>query len=136
MNIYTSIPIESNHTTHNDTHEYRDFHDVNIMNYDGDAISSSIRNCLMTRKGSLPGKPDFGSELYRIPFSLLDYVTEDLFRTTIKAAINNWDSRVLISEVNFKNIEERNQMIANILYEYNFNNINVNGNLSIPLRGL
>lgn len=112
---------------------YRDFKDVNVIVYDKDAMNNAIKNILMTRKGSLPGKPEFGSDLYKVPFSQLDYITENLMKTTIKDALDLWEPRVVIESINITRNDEYNKIIADIQYRYRYNGQNIYNNLGIPL---
>lgn len=116
-----------------DNRIYRDFKDVGVMSYDREAMNNAVRNILMTRKGSLPGKPDFGSNIYQVPFSQLDYITENLLKSTIKDAIDLFEPRILITNINITKNEEYNQIVADIEYRYRYNGENINNIISIPI---
>lgn len=116
-----------------DNRIYRDFKDIGVMSYDREAMNNAVRNILMTRKGSLPGKPDFGSNIYQVPFSQLDYITENLLKSTIKDAIDLFEPRILITNINITKNEEYNQIVADIEYRYRYNGENINNIVSIPI---
>ena len=59
-----------------------------------DAIKNSIKNILMTPRGSLPGKPRFGSDLYKIIFSQLDSISETIAKSFVIEALNEFEDRI------------------------------------------
>lgn len=97
---------------------YKDYFDAGSVVFDADAINQAIENILLTRRGSVPGKPEFGSDIHRHLFSQLDHITKSLLKTDILTAINEWEPRVYISNVEVKEIPEYNKIVADITYEY------------------
>jgi len=97
---------------------YKDFSSTDKKNFDTnvDVIKNSLKNILYTRKGSFPGNPLFGSDLYEDLFELNDTLTEIIIKTKIEIAISNWEKRVNIENISIKRIPEYNKIIINILF--------------------
>lgn len=106
------------------------------MAFDIEAINNGIANVLTTMKGSVPGKPQFGSDLHLIPFSMLDYVTENTFKLSITQAISKWENRIRIDDIEIVSSDEYNQIVANIKYTYVDTTQTVNGTVSVSLSDL
>ena len=119
--------------THESNEIYIDFDSINTMSYNIDVINNCIINLLMTRKGSVPGKPTYGSDLHKIPFEQMDYVTEDALKISIKSTLSIWESRIEISKIVVTSSDEYNKMIADIYYKYNDNSTIIDSEVSIPL---
>ena len=62
-------------TFSNNTKLYEDFVTANTTNFDENAIKNAVRNILLTNKGSMLGRPDFGSRLLSVPFNMNDELT-------------------------------------------------------------
>lgn len=125
-----------NLTDFDDNYTYRDFNDIDDMAYEIEAINNGIKNVLTTMKGSVPGKPTFGSDLHKIPFSQLDYVTENTFKLSITSCIKTWESRITLNSVTITSSEEYNQIIADINYTYTDTTVSVDGSVSVSLSDL
>lgn len=97
---------------------YKDITDFNINSTDIKAINQSIKNILLTPIGSLPGKPSFGSNLYKIVFAQLDSLTEEMAKNYIYEALRKYETRILVKEINFKRIDEYNKLVIDIVYYY------------------
>lgn len=97
---------------------YKDLRTISVHDTDINAIKNSITNILMTRRGSLPGKPKFGSDLYRLNFSQLDSLTVIMAKNFIFEALNEYEDRINITEVNITKVEEYNKMVINIIFSY------------------
>ena len=101
---------------------------------DIDAINNSIKNILLTPRGSMPGRPRFGSELYRIPFEFIDHITKDLIKRIITSSIIEFEPRVRVQSVEVKDIPEYNRLIVTINYTYDLQGITVAGSTNIKLK--
>lgn len=121
---------------HNKKYVYIDYSDINHMEYNIDAINNSIGNILTTRKGSVPGKPEFGSDLYLIPFSMMDYVTENTLKLSITSTIRSLEPRITLTKIIIDPSDEYNTLIANICYTYNDTSNNITGEVSVTLGDL
>jgi len=73
-----------------------------------EAIKQSIRNIILTNKGERPFEPNFGSNLRRYLFENFSLITKDQIETEIRTAINTFEPRVIIAELDVKEFQERN----------------------------
>ena len=115
--------------------DYKDYvdksnDDVNIVT-DTTELNQSIRNILLTRVGSLPGKPTFGSELYKILFSPLDHITIKMAKNIIRESLDKWEPRILINNVDVVDSPEFNKIVINVDYSYRDKDIEINDKISI-----
>lgn len=100
---------------------YKDFTYVNRDTTDTKAINNSIRNILLTRKGSVPGRPRFGSDLYKLVFSHIDSTIKNIAKNMIFEALNEFEDRIILESIDIQNIEEYNKVVCNIVYRYKEN---------------
>ena len=102
---------------------YKDLTSIELNNTDIKAINNSIRNILLTRRGSVPGKPRFGSDLHTLIFSQLDSLTESVAKSMIFACLTEFEDRINITNINLKSVEEFNKLVITVDYKYkdNFN---------------
>lgn len=102
---------------------YKDFTTVELNNTEEKAINNSIRNILLTRRGSVPGNPRFGSDLYTLIFSQLDSLTESVAKSMIFSCLTEFENRISIVNIDLKSVEEYNKLVITINYRYkdNFN---------------
>ncbi len=97
---------------------YTDYKNVEDVVYDVDAINNSIKNILLTRRGSLPGKPTFGSDLDKLIFNQMDHITHSLIKTGVIESLRKWEPRVLVENVIIKEAPEYNRITVSIMYSY------------------
>lgn len=102
---------------------YKDLISIELNNTDIKAINNSIRNILLTRRGSVPGKPRFGSDLHTLIFSQLDSLTESVAKSMIFACLTEFEDRINITNIDLKSVEEFNKLVITVDYKYkdNFN---------------
>ena len=81
-----------------------------------DAIDNSLRNILMTSPNTVPGHPEFGCNMSRFLFDLLDPLTEQLIEEEISYALKRWEPRVTITNVLVKNDPDYNRTVISITY--------------------
>lgn len=112
---------------------YTDINKLNKDVYDIDAINQSIRNILLTRRGSVPGKPRFGSDLYKLIFTQLDHITEDIAKKYILQALSEFENRIQISKIEIGEIPEYHRLTATIYYRYKVDRFNEEYSTSINL---
>lgn len=82
------------------------------------AIKQSIKNILLTRRGSVPGKPRFGSDLYNVIFSPLDHLTVSLAKNYIREALSEFEDRIEIRKIDIERVEEYNRIVVNLTFTY------------------
>lgn len=98
---------------------FKDYYDIDSVEVDISAIKISIKNILTTARGSVPGKPTFGSDLFKIIFSQLDALTELVAKNYVVEALTKFEKRIIIENVVFTKIEEYNRLVINITFYYN-----------------
>jgi phage baseplate assembly protein W len=81
------------------------------------AVNNSIRNILSTRKGSVPGHPEFGCNASDYLFELIDPLIESYIESDIIYAIKRWEPRVSIKTVKVVSDSDYNRVIVNITYK-------------------
>lgn len=64
--------------------------------YEADAVFQSIRNILMTRKGTRMFNASFGSNLHEILFDFADMDTELKVYAEVIEAVNKWEPRAIL----------------------------------------
>ena len=63
------------------------------------AITQSIKNLLLTRKGERLFQPQLGSNLQKSLFEPLDYGTAGMIKSQVKETIKRWEPRVIVEDV-------------------------------------
>ena len=86
---------------------YQDFSKKDIENnlYNADAIKASIINIILTKRGTLPGFPEFGSDIYKYIFEPLTMFTKISLADNIQSAIYKNDKRVKTVSVTAQNTD-------------------------------
>lgn len=85
--------------------------------YESEAINNSIRNILTTPKGSLPGNPEFGTNLEEALFEIIDEITLSFIEDIIITELTKQEPRIIVKAIKFNvNIDE-GQILTTILYE-------------------
>lgn len=108
---------------------YKDLTSIELHNTDMKAINNSIRNILLTRRGSVPGNPRFGSDLHTLLFSQLDSLTESVAKSMIFACLTEFENRINIVSIDLKSVEEYNKLVITVNYKYKDNfNQSIEGN--------
>jgi hypothetical protein len=113
---------------------YLDLDDNNIKNVltDDLSIHKSIYNIIITRKGTIPGYPEFGCSVQDYLFEQLDYITEQSLISELEEALNKFEPRIKVLGINTKDIPQDNSMYVEVVY-YILDN-GVEGNVKIKLR--
>lgn len=83
---------------------------------DAAAVKQSVRNLLLTHKNEKPFQPYFGSQLSRLLFSLSTEVDEGDFETAVKDAINNYEPRAKVINVNANFAPDYNAAEITVLF--------------------
>jgi phage baseplate assembly protein W len=102
--------------------------------HDDIAISNSLKNIFSTPKGSLPGKPYFGTILHQMLFEPIDIITEEIMIGIIKNEIAKFEPRISIISISFDNLPEYNKVVINIQYKYKRKEEVIISNTAIPIR--
>ena len=81
------------------------------------AISRSVRNLILTKKGERPFEPELGSGVYDLLFENMDNQTASLIRDEIFTTLKNYEPRIELSEVFVTPNFEDSSMDVIIQYE-------------------
>lgn len=112
---------------------YTDYETVQTTKTDAAAINDAIKNIILTPKGSLPGKPTFGSNIHKIIFSQLDDISESDLKIYITESLSQWEPRILIDTITVKSLPEFNKITATIQYIYRDKGLVLNERLTLSL---
>ena len=82
------------------------------------AIKNSIKNILMTQRGSLPGKPRFGCDLYKIVFRPLDPLTMAIAKNYVMEALTEYEDRINVRRVELRRDDAFNKLLIDIVFTY------------------
>lgn len=66
---------------------------------DVNAVKQSIKNLLFIRKGEKLFRPEIGTDLYRILFEPMDFLTIDLLRDVIRETIEKYEPRARVRDI-------------------------------------
>lgn len=87
---------------------------------DKEAIKQAVQNVLHTRKGSIPGKPDFGCPLDGYAFEMLDDTLKGLLIGDIKTSLSEIEPRIIVEDVIITFQEAYNRVDIEVKYSYSF----------------
>ena len=116
--------VDRIHVSRRDQYSDIDFHfvpnintkDVSIQT-DTEAIRQSIINILTTNRGERPFLPAFGASLFGKPlFENFNSISRVSLRQDITFAIENWEPRVQVNNVEFEDFPEQHRLKITILY--------------------
>lgn len=82
------------------------------------AIKNSIKNILLTPRGSLPGKPRFGSDLYKVVFQPLDPLTMAIAKNYVMEALTEYEDRINVRRVEIRRDDAFNKLLIDINFTY------------------
>lgn len=97
---------------------YNDYSSLEDTVTDAKAINQSLRNIALTRIGSLPGKPEFGSNILDVVFDPMDHIIEDAVISSLTHAIYKYEPRITIDEITVKEVPEYNRVTVSVTYEF------------------
>jgi len=108
---------------------YTDIDDVLIKNKkfndEEQSIKNSIKNILSTREGSMPGEPEFGSNLSSFLFETMDPLVIMQIKEEIQYAIERWEPRVIIDEIDVIENLDYNELIITLRMTIKYSNIGI-----------
>lgn len=107
MIYYSDIDIELTKITSGDIKK-----DVNI-----DAIINSLKNILLTMKGSRRMLPEFGSNLQRLVFEPIDEITAREIGEEIIDSVRRWDDRIIFTDILVKPIYDKNEFYISLTFK-------------------
>lgn len=71
---------------------------IKMSSYEED-IKQAIHIILMTKKGERVMRPEFGSDIYKYVFAVMNYTNIQLMKADIKSALLMWEPRIIDIEV-------------------------------------
>jgi phage baseplate assembly protein W len=66
------------------------------------AVKRAISNLVLTKRGSKPFRPDYGTRIYDFLFSSQDVFTENEIKVHLKEVIEKFEPRVSITNIDVK----------------------------------
>jgi phage baseplate assembly protein W len=81
-----------------------------------EAIKNAIKNLVLTGLGTKLFQPNVGSKVYNLLFEPLDPILVTEIRDEIINTVNNFDSRIIISDVIVTGYEDSNELDVEITY--------------------
>ena len=97
---------------------YKDLTTIELNVTEIKAINNSIKNIILTRRGSVPGNPRFGSDLHTLLFSPLDSLTESVAKSMLFACLTEFENRISITTIDLKSVEEYNKLVITVSYKF------------------
>lgn len=101
--------------------------------WDVEAINNSIKNILFTTIGSVPGRPEFGSNLNELVFLPMDASTISMVKRVITESLRKWETRIVIDSVVITKNPEYNRVLADITYHFKDSAFNVISSTQLDL---
>lgn len=90
-------------------------HDI-ALSSEEDNIKQSVYIILMTRKGERIMHPDFGCDLNRYVFELMDSSVLGMIRQEVVSALNKWEDRIDSIQVESGNSGRDGELILEVSY--------------------
>jgi len=84
-----------------------------------EAITNSLMNILSTQQGTVPGHPEFGSDIGKYLFELIDPRIMLLVEESIRYAVNRWEPRVNIIDIDVIEDSDYNRILIKFKYSIN-----------------
>lgn len=109
----------------------RQFSDLNLLftrhpvtgdvtkKVDEEAIKASLRNLISTRHYERPFHPEIGCQVHALLFENFTPVTVQIMKRTIFDAINKFEPRVTVLEVNIRDKADENRLDLDIIFKIN-----------------
>ena len=94
-----------------------------------DVINQSIRLILGTRIGERYNNNEFGSNINDLIFEPNDLILKDLLYYSIVTALQRWEKRITILDINF---DEQSEHLIHIVINYKINSTHTVGSYVYP----
>ena len=94
------------------------------------SIKESVRNIILTKKGSSPMNPNFGSGVHGFIFNMLDSISTDNLKDTIMMDLANFESRIKVKNIDVRQETENNLFVT---ITYTINSLNVDDTVYITV---
>ena len=84
--------------------------------FDTNAIKQAVRMIIQTRKGEKPFEPNFGCNLHNMLFENFDSVVRLAMISTIENALENYEPRIELINVDVRDYSDRNAVKIDVEY--------------------
>ena len=81
-----------------------------------EAVFNSLNNIIETRVGTVPGHPEFGSNLGKYLFEIINPLTAQLIKTELKMALKRWEPRITIIDITVQEDSDYNRLMIRVKY--------------------
>jgi phage baseplate assembly protein W len=81
-----------------------------------EAVKNSIMNILSTRPGSVPGHPEFGCNLGKFLFELINPLSVHLIDEEIRYSLQRWEKRINVKEIKVNDDPDYNRITIRIIF--------------------
>ena len=80
------------------------------------AVENSIKNILLTQINSVPGRPEFGSNINSFLFTVIDPLVSALLEEEIIFSLERWEPRVKVLKVLINEDLDYNRIIVTLAF--------------------
>lgn len=87
-----------------------------VTKKDANAIRQSVKNILLTNHYERPFKPNFGANLRGLLFELADDITKYEIRSQIMEAVEAYEPRVRVNQIDLQQSRTGNDMHVSLIY--------------------
>lgn len=110
------------------TRQTRQFSDLNLLfttnpatadivkKIDEEAIKASVRNIISTKNYERPFHPEIGCQVYSLLFENLTPVTVQVMKRTILQAIDKFEPRVVVTNINIRDDSDNNSVSIDVFF--------------------
>ena len=86
-------------------------------------VSQSLTSLVLTQTGSVPFRPDYGTDVHDILFENMSLIQADRLRARIESSINTYEPRVRLHTVDVKSDYDTNTYNVYIHYSIIYDNV-------------
>jgi len=80
------------------------------------AVENSIKNIILTQVNSVPGNPEFGSNINNFLFTVMDPLVSSLLEEEIRVSLERWEPRVKILKILINEDLDYNRIIVSLAF--------------------
>ena len=86
-------------------------------------VSQSLTSLVLTQTGSVPFRPEYGTDVHDILFENMSLIQADRLRSRIESSINTYEPRVNLQTVDVKSDHDTNTYNVYIHYSIIYDNV-------------
>ena len=87
-----------------------------VLDTNRDSVKRSIKNIVQTNYYERPFKPTFGGNITGFLFENLTVPTLSVIRDTLTMAINNYESRAIVHDIQLSDVLDSNHLACKIVF--------------------